>query len=51
VPNGLGGKESVDVINKQLQFAAIAKSGDVKHLVQTQDTYIILNCGSSTEVI
>lgn len=51
VPDGLGGKESVDVINKQLQFAAIAKSGDVKHLVQTRDTYIILNCGSSTEVI
>ena len=51
VPDGSGEKESVDVINKQLQFAAIAKSGDVKHLVQTQDTYIILNCGSSTEVI
>lgn len=51
VPDGQGRKEPVDVINKQLQFAAIAKSGDVKHLVQTQDTYIILNCGSSTEVI
>lgn len=51
VPNGQGGKEAIEIINKQLQFAAIAKSGDVKHLLQTSDTYILLNCGSSTDVI
>ena len=51
VPNGQGGKEAIEIINKQLQFAAIAKSGDVKHLLQTQDTYILLDCGSSTDVI
>lgn len=51
VPDGQGGTEAVNIVNKQLQLAAIAKSGDVKHLLQTQDTYILLNCGSSTDVI
>ena len=51
VPNGQGGYSDVDVVSRKLRLAAIANSGDVKHLTQTQYTYIILNCGSSTEVI
>lgn len=37
--------------NKKLEFERIAKTGDVMDLKQTSDTYITLNCGSSTEVI
>lgn len=51
VPNGSGGKEDIEIISKKLQLAKIAQTGDVQHLNQTQYTYIILNCGSSTEVV
>ena len=34
-----------------LQLERISVSGNVKDLKQTTDTYIILNCGSSTEVM
>lgn len=43
--------EEVTVLNKKLQLARIAATGDVSDLKQTQGTYMILNCGSSTEVI
>ena len=45
------GKEEVEQVSKKLQLARIGVSGDVKDLKQTADTYIILDCGSSTEVI
>lgn len=48
---GLNGKEEVDVLQKKLQLARMAVTGNVTDLLQTQDTYIILNCGSSTDVI
>lgn len=52
VPDGQGGTDDVDTTQgNELILAAIAKSGNVQHLLQTQDTYIILNCGSSTDVI
>ena len=52
VPTILGtGKEEVEQISKKLQLARIAVTGDVKDLKQTTDTYITLDCGSSTEVI
>ena len=50
IPNG-NQHEEVQVINKKLQLARIAATGDVSDLSQTSDTYIILNCGSSTEII
>lgn len=34
-----------------VDLAAIAKSGNVNDLIQTDDDYIIFNCGSSSEVI
>lgn len=43
--------EEVTVTNKKLQLARIAATGNVSDLKQTLDTYIVLNCGSSTEVI
>lgn len=43
--------EEVPVTNKKLQLARIAATGDVSDLKQTANTYIIFNCGSSTEVI
>lgn len=43
--------EEVTIVNKKLQLARIAATGDVSDLKQIADTYIILNCGSSTEVI
>lgn len=51
VPNGRGGREDVEQINKKLQLETIAVTGDVKDLRQTAETYITLDCGSSTEVI
>lgn len=44
-------KVEVEQLNKKLQLERIAVSGDIKDLKQTADTYIILDCGSSTEVI
>lgn len=52
IPKANGnGKDEVDQINKKLQFERIAVTGDVKDLLQTNNTYIIFDCGSSTEVI
>ena len=48
---GQQGAEEVSQIQKKLQLERIAVSGDVKDLKQTADTYIILDCGSSTTVI
>lgn len=45
------GKEEVEQISKKLQLARIAVTGNVQDLKQTTDTYITLDCGSSTEVI
>ena len=41
----------VDTTTKKLELARIAKSGNVTDLVQTNDTYITLYCGTSTELI
>lgn len=51
VPNDQGGTTEVSQVNKKLELEKIAVSGDVKDLKQTADTYITLDCGSSTEVI
>ena len=45
------GKDEVEQISKKLQLARIAVTGNVQNLMQTTDTYITLDCGSSTEVI
>lgn len=50
IPNG-SQTEDIAITNKKLQLARIAATGDVSDLNQMADTYIILNCGSSTEVI
>ena len=50
IPNG-SQAEDIAITNKKLQLARIAATGDVSDLNQMADTYIILNCGSSTEVI
>ena len=51
VPNG-NTTQSVPISqDKKLELARVALTGNVQDLLQTQDTYIILNCGSSTEVI
>ena len=50
VPNG-NTSEDVPQLNKKLQLARIAMTGNVQELKQTVETYITLDCGSSTEVI
>lgn len=50
VPNG-NEKQEVEQINKKLQLARIAITGNVSNLTQTPDTYIVLDCGSSTELV
>lgn len=49
VPLG-NGKQEVEQINKKLQLAHIAVTGNISSLLQTADTYVVLDCGSSTEV-
>ena len=51
IPNGQGGTQDVNQVQKKLELERIAVTGDVKDLLQTNDTYIVFNCGSSTEVI
>ena len=49
---GDNGPEDVTISQqKKLQLARIAVTGNIQNLAQTIDTYVILNCGSSTEVI
>lgn len=50
-PGANGARIDVTQVQKKLELESIAVSGDVKDLRQTNNTYIILNCGSSTEVI
>ena len=51
VPKG-GLYEDVDISqDKKLELAYIAKSGNIADIIQTNNTYIILDCGSSTDVI
>lgn len=51
IPLGNNTFEEVEQVNKKLRFARLAVSGDVKNLLQTTETYITLDCGSSTDVI
>ena len=51
IPGANGTRTDVTQVQKKLELETIAVSGDVKDLRQTNDTYIVLNCGSSTEVI
>lgn len=48
---GISTPEEIEVINKKLQLSRIAKTGNIADAIQTNDTYIILNCGTSTTVI
>lgn len=41
----------IEVVNKKLRLSHLAATGNVEQLLQTNDTYITLDCGSSTEVI
>lgn len=41
----------IDITNKKLELSHLAATGNIDHLVQTSGTYIILDCGSSTDVI
>lgn len=50
IPNG-NSTEDIPQISKKLQLARIAATGNVQDLKQTINTYITLDCGSSTEVI
>lgn len=50
IPNGMA-TEEVPQLNKKLELERIAVSGNVEDLKQTANTYIILDCGSSTTVI
>lgn len=52
VPDENGNRtEEVPQINKKLELARIAMTGNVKDLMQTNNTYITLYCGSSTDVV
>lgn len=51
VPNG-GLYEDVDITaEKKLELSRIAKTGNIVDIIQTPQTYVILDCGSSTEVL
>lgn len=51
VPNGQNTEQIPVNANSQLQFARIAKTGEIQELIQPNDTYITLYCGTSTDVI
>lgn len=50
IPNG-NTLQEVEQINKKLQLARISVTGNVHDLLQTDNTYITINCGSSTDVV
>ena len=51
IPTGGNTREEVMQSQKKLLLERIAVTGNVEDLKQTTDTYITLDCGSSTEVI
>jgi len=53
VPGTESGYEdiAVDAATSKLELARIAKTGNVDDIIQTNNTYVILNCGSSIENI
>ena len=52
IPNGLTYEDVViDTATKKLELARIAKTGNVKDLLQSNDEYITLYCGTSIDVI
>ena len=55
VPKRSSGYDDVDIVTvggvKKLELARIAKTGNVSDLIQSNDEYITLYCGTSTEVI
>lgn len=51
IPNGSGGRIDVPQVSKKIELEKIAVTGDVKDLLQTAETYIVLDCGTSTTVI
>lgn len=52
IPNGLTYEDVlVDATTKKLELARIAKTGNVRDLLQANDEYITLYCGTSTDVI
>ena len=51
-PLGNGSYEDVSITqDKKLELARIAATGNIADITQTANTYIILDCGSSTEVL
>lgn len=40
-----------DPTNKKLELSKVAATGNINDLIQTSGTFVIFNCGSSTEVI
>jgi len=51
IPTRTGETEEVPQSNKKLELARIAKTGDIKDILQENDEYVILYCGTSTDVI
>ena len=51
IPNGQGGVTDVPQVAKKLELERIAATGNIKDLLQDNDTYITLYCGTSTDVI
>lgn len=54
VPGETAGQyEDVDITSgtKKLQLARVAKTGNIKDILQSNNEYIILYCGTSTDVI
>lgn len=47
MPGNNNTKDDITVISKKLQLSRIAASGNVQDLIQTQSTYMILDCGTS----
>lgn len=50
-PSGANAYTDIPVFQKKLELSHLAATGNVQQLLQTQDTYIILDCGSSTDVV
>lgn len=51
IPGRQGGTEEVTQVSKKLELARMAVTGNVQDLLQTNDTYIVLNCGTSVTVV
>ena len=50
-PSGINKYTDIDITDKKLELSKVAATGNINDLIQDGGSYVIFNCGTSTEVV